>query len=65
MQVPRQYAYSDEEIQLLLAQPNTADPFGLRDRTILELFYATGIRRTEMTNLDHGDFDPNTRTLLV
>ena len=56
---------SDEEIQCLLALPNTADPFGLRDRTILELFYATGIRRTEMTRLDHGDYDPAARTLLV
>ena len=51
--------------ECLLALPNTADPFGLRDRTILELFYATGIRRTEMTRLDHGDYDPAARTLLV
>jgi integrase/recombinase XerD len=28
-------------------------------------FYATGIRRTEMTNLDHGDYDPTARTLLI
>jgi integrase/recombinase XerD len=56
---------SAEEIERLLAQPNTADPFGLRDRVILELFYATGIRRTEMTQLDHGDYDAGTRTLLV
>jgi len=49
----------------LLALPNTADPFGLRDRTILELFYATGVRRTEMTRIDHGDFDPFARTLLI
>lgn len=56
---------NEQEIQLLLAVPNPADPFGLRDRTMLELFYATGIRRTEMTNLDHGDYDPHTRTLLV
>jgi hypothetical protein len=55
----------DNEIQRLLALPDTADPFGLRDRTILELFYATGVRRTEMTRLDHGDFDPSARTLLV
>ena len=32
---------------------------------MLELFYATGIRRSEMANLDHGDYDPSTRTLLV
>ena len=56
---------SEEEIQRLLALPDVADPFGLRDRTILELFYATGIRRTEMTRLDHGDFDPTARTLLI
>ena len=37
----------------------------MRDRTVLELFYATGIRRTEMANLDHGDYDPSTRTLIV
>jgi integrase/recombinase XerD len=56
---------SADEIQRLLAIPNPADPFGLRDRTILELFYATGIRRTEMTNLDHGDYDATAGTLHV
>jgi RHS repeat-associated protein len=45
--------------------PNPADPFGLRDRTMLELFYATGIRRSEMSHLDHGDYEPATRTLVV
>ena len=54
-----------EEIQRLLAIPSTADPFGLRDRTILELFYATGVRRTEMTQLDHGDYDASAHTLLI
>jgi len=53
------------EIERLLALPNPADPFGLRDRAMLELFYATGIRRTEMTNLDHGDYDPSSNTLVV
>jgi len=56
---------SPEEIQRLLSIPNPADPFGLRDRAILELFYATGIRRSEMANLDHGDYDPSTHTLIV
>ena len=58
-------ALSHDEIERVLSIPNAADPFGLRDRTILELFYATGIRRTEMTNLDHGDYDPTARTLHI
>ncbi len=58
-------ALNADEIARLLAIPNPVDPFGLRDRTMLELFYATGIRRTEMTNLDHGDYEPATRTLVV
>jgi len=62
---PLPKAFSAKEIQLLLAVPDTTQPFGLRDRNILELFYATGIRRTEMTNLDHGDYDPSTQTLHI
>ncbi len=62
-QLPK--AFSAKEIQSLMAIPNTADPFGLRDRAILELFYATGIRRTEMVNLDHGDYDPASLTLTI
>jgi integrase/recombinase XerD len=62
-QLPK--ALSAAEIQLLLAVPDTRDPFGLRDRAILELFYATGIRRTEMSNLDLGDYDPFTHTLQI
>jgi len=34
---------SPEEIARLLAIPDTTDPFGLRDRALLELLYATGI----------------------
>ncbi len=71
LELPRKQArplpkfLSQPEIQILLAIPDPADPFGLCDRTILELFYATGIRRTEMANLDHGDFDPAARTLHI
>jgi integrase/recombinase XerD len=56
---------SPEEIARLLAIPNPTDPFGLRDRALLELLYATGIRRTELTNLDLGDYDPATQTLFI
>jgi integrase/recombinase XerD len=57
---------NEKEILCLLAVPNPADPsFGLRNRTILELFYASGIRRSEMINLDVGDYDPTTQTIQV
>ena len=58
-------ALTPEEIDRVFSLPNPADPMGLRDRTILELFYATGIRRTEMTQLDPGDYDTDTNTLLI
>ncbi len=54
-----------EEITQLLALPDATDPFGLRDRTMLELLYATGIRRTELSQLDIGDYDPSTHTLTI
>jgi integrase/recombinase XerD len=56
---------SEPEITRLLALPELTSPFGLRDRVILELFYATGIRRAEMANLDTGDFDPTLQTLHI
>jgi integrase/recombinase XerD len=56
---------SPEEIDRLFALPDLTNPVGLRDRTILELFYSTGVRRTEMTRLEIGDYDPHARTLLV
>jgi integrase/recombinase XerD len=42
---------SPQEIELVMLQPNLADPLGLRDRAILEVIYATGLRRLEMVNL--------------
>ena len=39
------------EIEQVMLQPNLADPLGLRDRAILEVIYATGLRRMEIINL--------------
>ena len=43
------------EIELLLAQPNGVDAKGIRDKAMLEVMYATGIRVTELIDLDIDD----------
>ncbi len=58
-------ALSRLELERVFAMPDTSDPLGIRDRAILELFYATGIRRTELTMLDVGDVDAETDALLI
>lgn len=40
------------EIELLLAQPACVDPKGYRDKAMLEVMYATGMRVTELIDLD-------------
>ncbi len=43
------------EIELLLAQPVCVDAKGYRDKAMMEVMYATGIRVTELINLDVED----------
>lgn len=53
------------EVEQILAHPDVADPVGLRDRAMLETFYATGIRRSELAALDLYDLDPERMWLTI
>jgi len=55
--LPRHLA--EGEVDALLAQPDSSAPAGLRDKAMLELLYATGLRVSELVNLRWEDFDPN------
>jgi len=62
VQSPRTEKYipsvlSVDEIFALLSLPFKADLFGQRDRAILELFYSSGIRLSELTGINEADMD--------
>lgn len=44
-----------KEVELLLAQPSSVDSKGIRDKAMLEVMYATGIRVTELIDLNVED----------
>ena len=44
-------------VDKLLAQPDTSTPRGLRDKALIELLYATGLRVTELLSLRAGDIN--------
>ena len=44
-----------EEVDTLIAQPDVSTPLGLRDRAMIELLYATGMRVSELVGVRAGD----------
>jgi len=48
---------TEEELERFLKVPNTMSAEGVRDRAVLEMLYATGLRVSELANLQIGDVD--------
>ncbi len=48
---------TNKEVELFLEQPDSSDVKGIRDKAMLELLYATGIRVSELITLDTADLN--------
>ncbi|MEO0511726.1 MAG: tyrosine recombinase XerC [Planctomycetota bacterium] len=58
-------AITIDQIEQLLAAPGDADVLGRRDRAMLETLYSTGIRVSELVDLNTGDYHPESQALRV
>jgi len=56
---------SESEMETLLAAPSADAPLGRRDRAVLELFYASGLRLSELAGLDLEDVNLTARMVRV
>ena len=53
------------EAESVLNQPDVTEPMGVRDRAILEVFYPTEMRRSELAHLQLFDIDAERGTVMV
>jgi len=56
---------TEEEVEALLGAPEIEQPLGHRDRTMLEVLYATGLRVSELVNLKAGQVNMNQGVLRI
>ena len=62
LDTPQRFAYlpkflTEDEINRLLSAPDISTEEGIRDRAVLEIMYATGLRVSELVNLKQADLD--------
>lgn len=54
-----------EEMEKILSIPDRSTPLGMRDLTILEMLYSTGVRVSELVNIKIEDIDFNEKTIKI
>ncbi|MCH2196787.1 tyrosine-type recombinase/integrase [Kordia sp.] len=61
-----QVPFSEKEMETVLSSMEFTDDFeGVRNKTIIEMFYATGMRRAELVNLKQSDIDYAAKTIRI
>jgi integrase/recombinase XerD len=53
------------QVESVLGQPDMSDPLGVRDRAMMELFYSTGMRRSELAHLQLFSVNQERRTVQI
>ncbi|HYW03763.1 MAG TPA: site-specific tyrosine recombinase XerD [Gammaproteobacteria bacterium] len=62
---PLPKSLTEGEVEALLSVPDVDDALGMRDRTMLEVLYATGLRVSELVQLTMGQLNPRQGVLLI
>ena len=62
--LPR-YIFTSKEAETVLNQPDVSTPLGIRDRSILETLYSTGVRRMEIRKIHIYDLDMDRGTVRI
>lgn len=65
LQKPLPKAVSKEELERFLQTPDLSTYLGVRDKTIMELFYSSGLRLSELASLNIQDIDFEKRLLSI